>query len=453
MTDSRLLRGAVLTFDDDPGESPVPRPDSLRYWEDGAVWLENGHIHAVDDYTTLAPHVPAGLEIVDYRGKLIMPGFIDSHVHYSQLDIIASFGRELLDWLNDYTFPAECRFAERAHAEEVAERFLDELLRGGTTTAQVFCTSHPGSVDSIFSAARARRLRLLAGKVLMDRHAPEALIDTAVGGIRDSERLIADWHGKDRLAYSLTPRFAPTSSREQLDAVGGVLRNDASLYLQSHLSENRGELAWVAELFPECRDYLAVYERHGLVGPRSTYAHGIHLSANERARLAEAGANIAFSPTSNLFLGSGLFDRLATREAGVATSLASDVGAGTGLCGLTTLQGAYQVGALLGQPLTAWQGFYRLTLGNARALHLADCIGRLKAGHEADLVVLDLTATPLMARRTQVAETLGERLFALMMLGDDRSVHATWASGRPVHQRDASGTHAAPSRHMAHSST
>ena len=224
MTDSRLLRGAVLTFDDDPGESPVPRPDSLRYWEDGAVWLENGHIRAVDDYTTLAPHVPAGLEIVDYRGKLIMPGFIDSHVHYSQLDIIASFGRELLDWLNDYTFPAECRFAERAHAEEVAERFLDELLRGGTTTAQVFCTSHPGSVDSIFSAARARRLRMLAGKVLMDRHAPEALIDTAVGGIRDSERLIADWHGKDRLSYSLTPRFAPTSSRAQLDAVGGVLR-------------------------------------------------------------------------------------------------------------------------------------------------------------------------------------------------------------------------------------
>ncbi|WP_280541689.1 guanine deaminase [Chromohalobacter sp. 11-W] len=444
MTHSRLLRGAVLTFDADPGEAPTPEANSLRYWEDGAVWVEGGHIRAVDDYTTLAPHVPAGLEIVDYRGKLIMPGFIDSHVHYSQLDIIASFGRELLDWLNDYTFPAECRFAERAHAEDVAERFLDEMLRSGTTTAQVFCTSHPASVDSIFSAAQARRLRLLAGKVLMDRHAPEALTDTATGGIRDSERLIADWHGKDRLAYSLTPRFAPTSSREQLDAVGGVLRNDQSLYLQSHLSENRGELAWVAELFPECRDYLDVYERYGLVGPRSTYAHGIHLSEDERTRLADAGANIAFSPTSNLFLGSGLFDRLATRDAGVVTSLASDVGAGTGLCGLTTLQGAYQVGALLGQPLTAWQGLYRLTLGNARALHLDHCIGRIHAGYEADLVVLDFAATPLLARRTQVADTLGERLFALMMLGDDRCVYATWADGQLAHQRDAHNHSGAP---------
>ncbi|OLO11995.1 guanine deaminase [Chromohalobacter japonicus] len=452
MTDSQLLRGAVLTFDADPGEAPTPDADSLRYWEDGAVWVEGGRIRAVDAFDALAPHVSEETEIVDYRGKLIMPGFIDSHVHYSQLDIIASFGRELLDWLNDYTFPAECRFAERAHAIDVAERFLDEMLRGGTTTAQVFCTSHPGSVDSIFSAAQQRRLRLLAGKVLMDRNAPEALTDTATGGIRDSERLIADWHGKDRLAYSLTPRFAPTSSREQLDAVGGVLRNDQSLYLQSHLSENRGELAWVAELFPECQDYLAIYERYGLVGPRSTYAHGIHLSEDERARLADAGANIAFSPTSNLFLGSGLFDRLATRDAGVVTSLASDVGAGTGLCGLTTLQGAYQVGALQGQPLTAWQGFYRLTLGNAKALHLDHRIGRIEAGYEADMVVLDLAATPLLARRTQVADTLGERLFAMMILGDDRCVYATWADGRLVHQRDAYDHREAPQKRASASS-
>ena len=244
--------------------------------------------------------------MVDYSDKLMMPGFIDSHVHYVQLDIMASYGRQLLDWLNEYTFPEECRFAERAHAENVAEAFLDETLRVGTTTAQVFCTSHPVSVETFFAAAHRRGLRMLAGKVLMDRHAPEALTDTAIGGVKDSERLIADWHGKGRLGYTLTPRFAPTSTREQLDATGGILRNAPDLHLQTHLSENLGEIDWVAELFPESTDYLDVYERYGLVGPRSTFAHGIHLTQDARNRLAQAGANIAFCPTSNLYLGSGL---------------------------------------------------------------------------------------------------------------------------------------------------
>ena len=440
----RVLRGPLVRFLDDPGEDDQPAPGSLSYLQDGALWLEDGRVRAVGSYQEISPQLPAGIEVVDYTGKLMMPGFIDSHVHYVQLDILASYGRQLLDWLNDYTFPEECRFAQRAHADAVAQAFLDEQLRAGTTTAQVFCSSHPQSVDAFFTAAQRRGLRMLAGKVLMDRNAPAALTDTVTSGVADSERLIADWHGKDRLGYSLTPRFAPTSTAAQLEATGAILRAAPDLHLQTHLAENAGEIAWVAELFPEERDYLGVYERYGLVGPTSTFAHGIHLDQAMRERLAGAGANIAFCPTSNLFLGSGLFDRLACREAGLATSLASDVGGGTDLCGFATLKAAYQVGQLRGQPLTAWQGFYRLTLGNARALHLDRHIGALQPGQEADIVVLDPAATPLLARRTArigktaslTSSSLGELLFALMMLGDDRSVFATWAGGECLHSRE-----------------
>lgn len=375
--DSRVIRAQLLSFDADPGEDDSPVQGSVRHFPDGALWIEDGHLRAVDDYARLAAELPAGIEIVDHRDKLITPGFIDSHVHYVQLEIMASYGRQLLDWLNDYTFPEECRFAQREHAEALSNAFLDQMLRVGTTTAQVFCSSHPASVDAFFTASRRRDLRMLAGKVLMDRHAPEALTDDTQGGIRDSERLIGDWHGKNRLGYSLTPRFAPTSTREQLDATGGLLRNDPSLWLQTHLAENTGELDWVAELFPGSRDYLEVYEQSGLAGPRSTFAHGIHLDQEMRGRLAALGANLAFCPSSNMFLGSGLFDRLAARDAGLQITYASDIGGGTDLSGLATLKAAYQVGQLRGQPLTAWQGFYGLTLGNARALSLDDRIGRL----------------------------------------------------------------------------
>lgn len=436
--DQRVLRGPLLSFNSDPGEGDSPAPGSVLQLDDGAVWLEAGQIRAVGDYREIAPQLPPGIEVIDYTEKLMMPGFIDSHVHFVQLDIMASYGRQLLDWLNEYTFPEECRFAERAHAENVADAFLNEQLRVGTTTAQVFCTSHPNSVEAFFTAAHQRGLRMLAGKVHMDRNAPAALVDDTYGGIRDAERLIGDWHGKGRLGYALTPRFAPTSTGEQLDAVGGMLRNAPDLHVQTHLSENQGEIAWVAELFPESRDYLDVYERYGLVGPRSTFAHGIHLTQDMRQRLADAGANIAFCPTSNLYLGSGLFDRLACREANLNVTLASDIGAGTDLSGFATLKAAYQVGQLLDQPLTAWQGFYRLTLGNARALHLDQHIGSLRGGNEADLVVLDPRATPLLARRQARTQTLAEQLFALMILGDDRSVYATWAGGRCVHQREVS---------------
>ncbi|TVM07670.1 MAG: guanine deaminase [Halomonas sp.] len=430
-----VLRAELLSFDADPGDGDTPLPGTVRHLPDGALWLENGRIRAVDDYAQLAPQLPEGIEMVDHSGKLIMPGFIDSHVHYVQLEIMASYGRQLLDWLNDYTFPEECRFAEREHAETIADAFLEELLRVGTTTAQVFGSSHPQSMQAFFAASQRRELRMLAGKVLMDRHAPEALTDDTFGGIHDSERLIADWHGKGRLGYSVTPRFAPTSTRAQLDAAGGLLRSDPSLWLQTHLAENTGEIAWVAELFPESRDYLNVYEQSGLVGPRSTFAHGIHLDDGMRARLAGQGANIAFCPSSNMFLGSGLFDRRSARDAGLAVSVASDIGAGTDLSGLATLKAAYQVGQLRGEALTAWQGFYALTLGNARALSLDGHIGRLAEGMEADFVVLDTCATPLLARRTARCQTLAERLFALMMLGDDRAILETWANGRCQHQR------------------
>ncbi len=436
-TDSRVLRAELLSFDADPGDDDTPAPGSVRHHTDGAVWIENGRIKAIDDYATLAAALPPGIEVVDHRGKLITPGFIDSHVHYVQLEIIASYGRQLLDWLNDYTFPEELRFADPDHAAALSEAFLDELQRVGTTTAQVFCSSHPASVDAFLAASHRRGLCMLAGKVLMDRNAPEGLTDDVVGGIRDSERLIGDWHGKGRLGYSLTPRFAPTSTREQLDATGALLRNDASLWLQTHLAENTGELDWVAELFPGSRDYLEVYEQSGLVGPRSTFAHGIHLDQEMRGRLAERGANLAFCPSSNLFLGSGLFDRQAAREMALNVTYASDVGGGTDLSGLATLKAAYQVGQLRGQPLTAWQGLFGLTLGNARALSLDDRIGRLAPGMDADLVVLDPAATPLLARRTARSRSLAETLFALMMMGDDRCVAETWAGGRLQHRRDA----------------
>ncbi|EHA16150.1 guanine deaminase [Halomonas sp. HAL1] len=430
-----FIRAELISFARNPGDGDTPEPGSLEHYGDGLLWLKGQHIHAVGHFAELAPLLPKGTDVLDYRDKLIMPGFIDTHVHYVQLDIMASYGRQLLDWLNDYTFPEECRFANHAHAEALSNAFLDEMLRAGTTTAQVFGSSHPGSVDAFFTACQKRQLRMLVGKVLMDRNAPEALMDGA-SGIADSERLIEDWHGKQRLGYSVTPRFAPTSTKIQMDAAGALLRNDPSLWLQTHLAENSGELDWVAELFPGSRDYLAVYEEAGLVGPRSTFAHGIHLDNGMRKRLADRGANIAFCPSSNLFLGSGLFDREAAKETGMAFTYASDIGAGTDLSGFGTLKAAYQVGQLGGQPLTAWQGFYGLTMGNAKALSLDSHIGQLAPTLEADFVVIDTQATSLLSRRISHCTTLGERLFALMMLADDRAIYETWAGGICQHRRD-----------------
>jgi guanine deaminase len=372
------------------------------------------------------------MPIEDWRDRLILPGFVDTHIHYPQTDVIASHGGQLLTWLERYTFPMERRFGDPALARETAEFFLDELLRNGTTTALVFATVHPESVEAILEAAAARHLRLAAGKVLMDRNCPAYLRDTAQSGYDQSLALIRRWHGRDRLSYAVTPRFAPTSSEAQLEAASALYRENPGVLMQTHVAENRDEVAWVKELFPSARSYLDVYHRFGLLGPRAVLAHGIYLDDQDRAQLAASGASIAFCPSSNLFAGSGLFNYGKMHAAGARVALATDVGGGTSFSMLRTMHEAYKVSQLAGEPFSPLDAFYLATLGGARSMGFESLIGSIAPGREADLVILDLEATPLMARRMARAGTLEERLFALMMLGDDRSVAATYVLGEPT---------------------
>ena len=407
--------------------------DKLQFFDDGGLWIRDGRIQAAGPWAALTAALPPGVgesaTVHDYRGHLVLPGFVDCHLHYPQAGVIASYGRQLLDWLNDYVFPAEARFADASEAERSAAFVVDRLLAHGTTTASVFATVHPHSVDAFFAAAEARGLRMLCGKVLMDRNCPPDLRDTAAGGMADSQRLIERWHDRGRLRYSLTPRFAPTSSPEQLRLCGELLASQPGLHLQTHLAENPCELDWVKQLFPTRGSYLDVYQHYGLAGPRSLHAHCIHLDAAERRSLAAGGAAAAFCPGSNLFLGSGFFNLDASREAGLRVGLATDIGAGTGFSLLRALAQAYEVGQALGAPLPALRGFYLATLGGARALYLDDCIGSFQPGREADFIALDWAATPELAWRMERCQTLAERLFALMMLGDERCVVATHVMG------------------------
>ncbi|MCY1212600.1 Guanine deaminase [compost metagenome] len=342
----------------------------------------------------------------------------------------------MLDWLNTYTFPTEKQFADKAHAADVAGIFIKELLRNGTTTALVFGTVHKESVDAFFEAAQALDLRMIAGKVLMDRNAPDYLTDCPESGYADSKELIERWHGKGRLHYAVTPRFAPTSTPEQLELAGKLYAEYPGLYMHTHLSENRKEIEWVKELFPERKGYLDVYDHYKLIGQRSVFAHGVHLCDDECKRLAETGSAVAFCPTSNLFLGSGLFDLQKLEEHGVRVGLGTDVGAGTSFSQLQSLNEAYKVMQLQGKKLDPFKSLYLATLGGARALYLDDKIGNFQAGKDADFVVLDYKATPLLDYRMQQARSLAERLFALTILGDDRTVKETFAAGRSVHKRD-----------------
>ena len=366
---------------------------------------------------------------MDHTGRLILPGFVDCHVHCPQLDIIAADGSRLLEWLERHAYPEEMKFADRAHAAAVAAAFLDELLRRGTTTALVFATVHPQSVDALFEAARARNMRLIAGKVLMDRNCPAALTDDAATGYSDSRRLIERWHGVGRLGYAITPRFAITSSDAQLEAAGRLAAEFPDVWIHTHLAENADEIAEVARLFPERRGYLDVYRHHGLLRERAVFAHCLHLDRPELDALAAGHGAAAFCPTSNLFLGSGLFDLRAATAAGVRVGLATDVGGGTSLSMLTTIGEAYKVLKLRDQPLPAARAVYLATLGAARALGLGDRIGSFEPGKEADFVVLDPAATPLTARRTAGAASIAELIFALAYLGDDRHVAATYVAG------------------------
>ncbi|MBS7660808.1 guanine deaminase [Pseudomonas lalucatii] len=429
----KAYRAAILHNLADPAVVGVER--SYEYFEDGLLLVENGHIAGVGHAAELLPTLK-DVEVVEYRDALITPGFIDTHIHYPQTGMIASYGEQLLDWLNTYTFPTERQFADQAHASDVAGIFLKELLRNGTTTALVFGSVHKQSVDAFFEAARALNLRMIAGKVLMDRNAPDYLTDTPESGYADSKELIERWHGKGRLHYAVTPRFAPTSSPEQLALAGKLLGEYPNLYMHTHLSENRKEIEWVKELFPERSGYLDVYDHHRLIGARSVFAHGVHLCDEECRRLAETGSAVAFCPTSNLFLGSGLFDLNKLEAHGVRVGLGTDVGAGTSFSQLQSLNEAYKVMQLQGKKLDPFKSLYLATLGGANALYLDDRIGNFESGKDADFVVLDYRATPLIAYRMQQATSLAEKLFALTMLGDDRAVKETYAAGQSVHRRD-----------------
>jgi guanine deaminase len=426
---ARVIRGRILSFTDDPAESGS-RAYSLI--ENGAVLVNGGLIEAVGEAPDILARAPSGALIDDQRGCLITSGFIDAHVHYPQTQVIGSYGKQLLDWLANYTFVEEQKFADPAHCGRVADFFLEELFRSGTTTAMVYCTVHPESVDAFFAAAEARGARMIAGKVMMDRDAPAALMDTAERGYHESKALIERWRGRGRLDYAITPRFAVTSTQAQLEAAGALAREFPQLYVQTHANENKAEIARVAALFPEARSYIDVYARVGLTGPRSVFGHCIHLQDSEVAALAESRSVAAFCPTSNLFLGSGLFDQARLQRAGVRIALATDVGGGTSYSMLRTAAEGYKVLQLNGQSWPALDAFYRLTLGNARALSLDDRIGSIEAGKEADLIALDPSATPALAHRMETAGgNLEVELFALLTLGDDRAVRQTYVAGEP----------------------
>jgi guanine deaminase len=431
------VRGSFVDFSADPFF--VPEPECVRYFRDGLLVMEDGIILDYGAWDKLRLKY-RDTEIVYYPDKLIMPGFIDAHVHYPQTRIIGSYGEQLLTWLDRYVYPEEKKFANEAYAREVAVFFLEELLRGGTTTALVLTTTHAVSVEVFFQEALQRNLRMVAGKMMMDRNAPEYLLETPAQSRRDCERLITQWHGRGRLLYALTPRFALSCTPELLTAVGELKRQYPGVYMHTHLSENDQEVKETLELFPGCSDYLEVYETYGMVTDRSVFAHGLHLSDPEFVRLSGAGAAIAHCPTSNLFLGSGLFkiDKAKAPGTPAKVGIGTDVGAGTSFSMLKTLGEAYKVAALQKRKLSPFQAFYLATLGGAKALSLDDKIGNFQPGKEADFVVLDFMANALLRFRgdnspsSSSPDQLADRLFTAMILGNDRIVHAVYILGRRI---------------------
>ena len=419
-----LLLGQVLSFDGDPF---VLGPEAARVNE--AVLVDGGRIRAVGNAKTLRTTHPQA-RVTDYGKALISAGFVDAHVHYPQTAIIASWGKRLIDWLNQYTFPEEMRFADPAYAAEVATRYFDLALAHGTTSMCSYATIHPASVDAFFDQAQARGLRAFAGKTCMDRNAPEGLRDTAQSAYDDSKALLTKWHGKDRLSYVITPRFSPTSTPEQLAAMGALWREHPDCLMQTHLSEQTDEIAWVKDLFPQSRDYLDTYEAQGLLRQGAVYGHAIHLTAREKARLAEAGASVVHCPTSNTFIGSGLFDMGLTQS--LRVGLATDTGGGSSFSMLRTMAAAYEVAQLRGQALHPAQLWWLATQGSARALRAEHQIGNIAVGQEADLVVVNLASTPAIEQATRRAEDIWQAIFPTIMLGDDRAIQAVWALGRLV---------------------
>ncbi|MFH1794500.1 MAG: guanine deaminase [Pseudomonadota bacterium] len=425
-----LIRGRTLSF----LRAPEAADDhsAYAYDEDGAVLVRDGRIVASGTYAMVKAQAEDGVETVDHRPHLILPGFIDSHLHYPQMQVIASYGAELLDWLNTYTFPEEAKFADAQHGRRIARLFLDEMVRQGTTTVAAYCSVHKASAEAFFEESHARNMLSIAGKVMMDRNAPPGVLDTPQSSYDDTKALIAEWHGRGRQLYAITPRFAITSSPAQLQMAQALAAEHPDCHIQTHLSENHAEIRWTEELFPEAKDYTDVYARYGLMGEKSLFGHCIHLSEREADAMSETGSVAVFCPTSNLFLGSGLFDyqryRRRTKPLRIAT--ATDVGGGTNYSMLRTMDEAYKVVALNGEKLDPLRSFWQLTRGNAESLSIADKVGTLEAGTDADLVVLDASATPGMALRMETVKTLAEELFLLQTLGDDRAVKQVYIAGR-----------------------
>ncbi|UJW87049.1 guanine deaminase [Devosia sp. SL43] len=419
-----ILRGRVLTFVSEP--TSIDDTSSYRYFEDGAIEIVDGKVVSLGDYDAAAI---GGAEVIDHRPHLILPGFIDMHLHYVQSQMIASYAGSLLEWLNTYTFVEEQKFSQQGHASAVSAAFYDELIRNGTTSAVAYCSSHPRSVDAYFAEAEKRNMLMVGGKVMMDRNAPEALCDTAKSGYNDTKLLIERWHGRGRGLYAISPRFAITSTPEQLEASRALVAEHPDCYVQTHLSENDAEITYSMELYPGSPDYTGIYEDYGLLGPKTLLGHCIHLNHRETAVLADTGSVAVFCPTSNLFLGSGLFDRERLLKHGVRIGIATDIGGGTSYSMLRTLDEGYKILQLRGQRLNPFASFYMATLGNARSLSLDGTIGAIQPGNAADLVVLNASATPAMALRMATVQTLAEELFLLQTLGDDRSISEVYVAG------------------------
>ena len=409
--------------------------DQVRYLEDGVLITEQGKIRWFGTWNDAQDHLPINIEIQHYPEQLIIPGMIDTHIHFPQTEMVGAYGEQLLSWLNTYTFPTEIQFKNKAYASEIAKFFVNELLKNGTTTALVFCTVHPESVDALFEAAEQHQMRLIAGKVMMDRHAPEALCDSADSSYDDSKALIEKWHGQGRALYAITPRFAPTSTPEQLERAGQLKAEYPDVYVHTHLSENKDEIAWVKDLFPAQKGYLDVYHHYGLTGQRSVFAHCVHLEDAEWQCMHETDSAIAFCPTSNLFLGSGLFPLNKTWQQQVKVGLGTDVGAGTSFSLLQTVNEAYKVQQLQGDKLSAYESLYHATLGGAKALDLDDKLGNFNVGKEADFVVLNIKPTALQQLRQSRSKSLEDSLFALFTMGDDRNVEATYIYGQKAYSQ------------------
>ena len=427
MKNQALLLGQTLHFNGNPLTDSWN--ETVHIDSAGGVLIEGGHIAAVGPAATLRAAHPRA-QVTDYGDALICPGFVDAHVHYPQTAIIASWGKRLIDWLNLYTFPEEMRLSDPAYAADIAGRYLDLTLDHGTTTVCSYATIAPHSVDAIFNAAASRGQRIVAGKTCMDRNAPDGLRDTAQTAYDDSKALIDCWHGKERASYAITPRFTPTSSTDQLAALGALWGENPDCLMQTHLSEQVDEIAWVRDLVPHARDYLDTYEEHGLLGPRAVFGHAIHMTPREIDRLSETGAAVVHCPTSNTFIGSGLFDMAGLAARHIPIGLATDTGGGSSFSMLRTMAAAYEIGQLRGTPLHAAQLMWLATAGSARSLHLQDKIGALQTGLEADITILDLASTPAITQRATTAEDIWDKVFATIMMGDDRAITDVWVNGQ-----------------------